>query len=212
MRYTRDESEFDRAVAFVDATFAFALTLLVTTLDIDDPASAFRSVSAFADAVGAQFVTLLIAFAVIAGYWLMHHRMVADFVAIDTRTIVANLCLIAAIVLLPFSTASVGDPAVADLPLPTVLMAVNVAMVAILYTVVWLSAARGGLFDHPPTSPEWRRRVVGGLAPAAVFLVSVPLAYAASPGAAKLFWLSLLVVNPAVGAWSASSRRLSDKP
>ena len=33
-RYRRDDSEFDRAIAFIDATFAVALTLLVTTLDI----------------------------------------------------------------------------------------------------------------------------------------------------------------------------------
>jgi len=33
-RYQRDDAEFDRAIAFIDATFAVALTLLVTTLDI----------------------------------------------------------------------------------------------------------------------------------------------------------------------------------
>ena len=99
MRYSRDESEFDRAVAFIDAAFALALTLLVTSLDIDDRPSAFGSLSSLGDAVGPQFVTFLIAFAVIASYWLQHHRMVARFVAIDVRTIVANLCLVAGIVL-----------------------------------------------------------------------------------------------------------------
>jgi hypothetical protein len=29
-------SSFDRAIAFIDATFALALTLLVTSLEIDD--------------------------------------------------------------------------------------------------------------------------------------------------------------------------------
>ena len=77
MRYSRDESEFDRAVAFIDAAFALALTLLVTSLDIDDRASAFGSLSSLGDAVGPQFVTFLIAFAVIASYWLQHHRMAA---------------------------------------------------------------------------------------------------------------------------------------
>jgi hypothetical protein len=86
MRYSRDESEFDRAIAFVDGTFAVALTLLITTLDIEDRASSFASLSALADAVGPQFITFLVAFAVISGYWLMHHRMVASFVAIDTPT------------------------------------------------------------------------------------------------------------------------------
>jgi hypothetical protein len=43
MRYSHDESEFDRAIAFVDGTFAVALTLLITTLDIEDRASSFAS-------------------------------------------------------------------------------------------------------------------------------------------------------------------------
>jgi uncharacterized membrane protein len=109
------------------------LTLLVTSLDIDNRASSFMNLSALADAVGPQFITFLISFAVIAYYWLRHNRMVANFVAIDVPNIVANLCLIAAVVLLPFSTSSVGDPGVADLPLPTVLMAINVALVSMLY-------------------------------------------------------------------------------
>jgi hypothetical protein len=39
-RYRRNDAEFDRAIAFIDATFAVALTLLVTTLDLkSDPSS-----------------------------------------------------------------------------------------------------------------------------------------------------------------------------
>src|SRR5919199_3991946 len=107
----------------------------------------------------------------------MHHRMVASFVAIDTANIVANLCLIAAVVLLPFSTASVGDPGVADLPLPTVLMAINVAAVSTLHTVVWVMAARDSLLDPKPTPGEWRASVIDSLVPAVVFLASIPLAW-----------------------------------
>jgi TMEM175 potassium channel family protein len=48
------------------------------------------------------------------------------------------------------------------------------------------------------------------LVPAAVFLASVPLAYLASPAIARLAWLSLLVVDPAVGALTARACWLSD--
>jgi len=209
-RYTRDEAEFDRAIAFLDATFAVPLTLLITTLDVRDKPSSFTSVTALGDAIGPQFIAFLVAFAVIAGYWLRHHRMVASWVAIDTSPIAVNLCLVAAVVVLPFSTASVGDPGVADLPLPTVLMAVNIALVSVLYTVVWIVAGRRGLLDHTPTSGEWQESVIGGLVPAGVFLASIPLAYLASPDLARLFWLSLLVVNPAVGAMTARVRRSRD--
>lgn len=206
MRYSRDAGEFDRAIAFVDATFAVALTLLVTTLEVDDVPSSFTSLSALSDAVGAQFITFVIAFAVIATYWLANHRMVANFVAIDTPTIVAQLFLIAAIVLLPFTTASVGDPDVADLPLPTVLMAVSIAAVSALSTVVWVVACRGRLLDHTPTTGEWREMVINGFAPVVVFLASVPIAYLVSPAAARLSWISLLVVNPGVAALTARAR------
>jgi uncharacterized membrane protein len=137
--------------------------------------------------------------------------MVATFVAIDTPTIVAQLFLIVAIVLLPFTTASVGDPDVADLSLPTVLMAVSIAAVSTLHTLVWVVARRGGLLDHAATSGDWREWVLNGLAPAAVFLASVPIAYVVSPGVARLSWFSLLAVQPGVGALAARARRLRDE-
>lgn len=206
MRYSRDISEFDRAIAFIDGTFAVALTLLITTLDIGDKRSAFASLSSLADAVGPQFVAFLIAFAVIAGYWLLHHRMVARFVAVDTQTIVVNLFLVAAVVLLPFSTDSVGDPGVENLVIPTVLMAVNVAVVSSLYTLVWVTASRRALLDHTPDAVERREALVGGLTPAVVFFASVPLAFLVSPGVARLSWLSLLVLNPLLGRLTARDR------
>jgi uncharacterized membrane protein len=203
MRYSRDQSEFDRAIAFIDATFALASTLLVTSLDIDDKAKAFRNLSSLGDAVGSQFITFLIAFAVTASYWLQHHRMVASFVAMDVGTIVANLCLMAGIVLLPFSTAAVGDPSIENLPLPTVLMAVNVAAVSILYTVVWIVAAGRGLIDPPPDAGRRLDMVIRGLTPAVFFLASIPIAYLVSPDAARLFWIALLLVNPVVSRLTA---------
>lgn len=197
MRYSREQSEFDRAVGFIDATFALALTLLITSIDIPNRSKAFTSLSALDAAVGPQFVAFLIAFAVIASYWLAHHRMVASFVAIDNRTLITNLFLIAAVVLLPFSTSSVGDPGVAEFPLPTVLMAINVVVVSVLFTLVWVMAARGGLLDPKPSTEDHVRNVARGLAAAVVFLASVPIAYLAAPDVARAFWISLIVVTPA---------------
>ena len=210
IRYSRDQSEFDRAITFFDATYAVALTLLVMSLDVSDAGSSFKSVSALAHAVGAQFFAFLIAFAVLSGFWLLHYRMVATFVAIDIRTITANLCLIAAVVLLPFSTSAVGDPGVADLPLPTVLMAINVAALSVLHTAVWMMADRGRLLDHTPSDGERFDAMSGGLVPAAVFLASVPIAYLAAPGIARLFWLSVFVINPVMSAVARRHRSPRD--
>lgn len=193
-RYSRDQSEFDRAIGFVDATFALALTLLVTTLDVDHPRIAFSSLGALDDAVGQQLGAFAIAFAVIANYWLLHHRLIASFAAIDNTAIVVNLFLIAAIVLLPFSTNAVGDPGVEDLPLPTVIMAVNVVAASVLHTLVYLVAVRGNLLSTVPSRGEVSYFVVNALASAVVFAASVPVAYRISPTAARITWIGLIPI------------------
>lgn len=199
MRWSRDDSEFDRAIGFLDATFALALTLLVTTLEVDGSAAPWQSLGSLGDEFGAQFVAFAIAFAVIAHYWLVHHRMVASFSAIDSRVIVANLCLIAAVVLIPFSTAAVGDPPTEDLPLPVAGFALNVAAASALSTLVYVLARRHRLLDPRPGAAEFRAYLLASLVPAAVFLASIPIAYAATPDAAKLSWLSLAVLQPLLG-------------
>ena len=110
VRFTRDDAEFDRAIGFIDATYALALTLLVTTLDVANPAEAFEDPGSLFDAVGPQFIAFLIAFAVIANYWLEHHRMISAWGAIDDPAIAANLVLVCAIVLLPSALSPSATP------------------------------------------------------------------------------------------------------
>jgi uncharacterized membrane protein len=198
-RYLRDDSEFDRAIAFIDATFAVALTLLVTTLDIKSDPASWNSVAHFYDAMGSQLVAFAISFVVIALYWVAHYRLVASFAAIDLRLIMLNLFLLAAIVLLPFATESAGDPAVDQLPLPAVVLSVNLAAVSIAFTLIYAIARDRSLLRAEHSQREFRWRIALFLAPGIVFLLSVPIAYAVDPGVARLVWLSLLVVNPILG-------------
>jgi uncharacterized membrane protein len=123
--------------------------------------------------------------------------------------IVANLGLIASVVLIPFSTAAVGDPGLDDLPLPTALLAVNIAATSALHTLVYAMAARRGLFATRPSRGEFNATVLASLAPAAVFLASLPIAYLVTPIAAQLSWLSLIVIGPWVGRRAGAPRGAS---
>ena len=203
-RYSRDQGDFDRAIGFIDATFALALTLLVTTIDVDRPRMAFSSFGTLDDAVGQQLVRA-IAFAVIATYWLRHHRLIASFAAIDNTAILVNLLLIAAIVLLlPFSTNAVGDPGVEDFPLPTVIMAVNVVAASLLYTLVYVVAVRGNLLSTVPSRGEVSYFVVNALASAVVFTTwfrGWPACI--SPTAAQITWIGLLPIGWLLARYTA---------
>lgn len=195
MRYSREESEFDRAIGFFDATFALALTLLVTTLDVSGERSVWESLGSLDDEVGSQFIAFAIAFALIANYWLVHHRLIASFDALDTPVIVANLFLIAAIVLLPFSTEAVGDPEIDDLALPTAVFALDVAAASMMLTIIYWLAWKRDLFRSRPSRAELHANLIASVVPAVIFVVSIPIAYLASATAAKLSWLSLIILN-----------------
>lgn len=206
-RFERDSPEFDRAIYFIEGVFAVALTLLVTGLDVAAKPRVWSSLSALNNEVGLQFVAFVITFAVISSYWLEQHRMVSSLSAIDRRVIIANLFLVAAVVILPFSTKSVGDPGVKNLPLPSAVLAVNVAAVSGLQTLVYVMACRRGLLTSEPSRAEFSAQVASSLTPAAVFLISIPIAYLVTPGAAQLVWLSLFVLNPTVTRWLRTRRR-----
>ena len=136
--------------------------------------------------------------------------LIASFAAIDYTTIVVNLGLIAAIVLLPFSTQAVGNPGVEDLPLPTVIMAVNVVAASALHTLVYAVAVRRNLLSSTPSRGEVSDTVVNGLASAAVFGASVPIAYLISPAAAQITWISLIPISWLLDRYTARWRRATD--
>lgn len=204
-RYKRGDDEFDRAIAFIDATFAVALTLLVTTLDYGTDPGSWDSLGSFYDAAGSQFLIFGISFLVIAGYWLAHYRLIATFKAIDLRFIVINLVLLAAIVILPFTTESAGDPAIDDLPLPTIVLALNVAAVSTAFTLIYVAARRRGLLRDEPAPTTYRWTVTNLLAPTVVFAASIPIAVWASAGWARLSWLLLVPVSAVIGTVSKRS-------
>jgi TMEM175 potassium channel family protein len=79
---------------------------------------------------------------------------VRTLAAVDQPTIIANLVLVASIVVIPFSTNAVGDPGVEDLPLPTAFLAVNIAIASGLHTLVYMLAYRRKLFLVRPSARE----------------------------------------------------------
>lgn len=80
-RYTLDKSqlEFARILAFSDAVFAIAMTLLIVTVDIPTVAPG-NVAKEFAQALANSWLeifTYFLSFAVIGLYWLDHHRLFA---------------------------------------------------------------------------------------------------------------------------------------
>ena len=191
--YERDAVEFSRATAFFDATFALATTLLVTTLDPGP--DGWSSWSALIDAVGNQLLAFGISFAVVAGYWWLNHTFVSSLRGLSPRVIGGIVLEIAFIVLVPFTTEGM---ALGDV-VPTVVYAVNVALVSLTASLLYVLAWKQDLFLVPPERDEFLHDLRAGLITPAVFLASVPVALLVSSNVARWCWIALIPLNMAQG-------------
>lgn len=96
---------FDRLVNFSDAVVAIAITLLVLPLtDLAGDRDAYESVGQFLDENSPVLSAFLISFAVLANYWLIHHRIFEWIDSYDPALAWLNIGWLLFIVLIPFTT------------------------------------------------------------------------------------------------------------
>ncbi len=182
-----NEIEFSRIVAFSDGVFAIAITLLVLAMEIPDQLQG----ESLASALWSQREDMLayaLSFAVIGRFWVVHHRFFGEVTGFDGRLLALNIFYLAWIVLIPFSSEVLGDHGGEAAAI--VLYAANLS--GVVLTGLWMvaDARNAGLTSiDAATHHEQRNR---SLYIAAVFLVSIPVAFVA-PGIATLMWLALFL-------------------
>jgi uncharacterized membrane protein len=204
--YGRDSVEFSRAIAFFDAVYAFAVTLLVVNLD-PPAASDWSSLATLLDSgLEWQLLGFAISFVVIAAFWRVNHRIVAGFRGLSSATIVANLVATAFVVLIPFTTQGISDIDTSDEPLAIALYAVNISCAMLAQSAMYYVALHDGMVAHPLPRRAAVARVLDVLVTPAVFLASIPIAYAFGAAAARYTWALLIVLSPISGM--LASRRI----
>jgi|GEM_PF-866404 len=202
-RFHRDDLEFARAVTFFDAIFAFAVTLLITTVDDFSPA-AWSSLSALEETNGPSLLAFTISFVVVVSFWRANHREVTRFMALDDRILVLNCMVMFGVVLIPFTTEALGK---LDLPLPVAIYAVVISATYLMQFFVVLDADRRGMRGTRMTPRQLRWSIVDAVILPLVFLGSIPVAYLASPHWAQRCWISLAIIFPIVGMLETASAR-----
>jgi len=127
----------NRLEALFDGIFAFAMTLLVTGLVIaplsdSDAAAELPSLVA---AMHHQFLSFLIAFFVLASFWLVHHRQFHYIHTIDPALVRITLFILAFTVLMPFTTNVSGD--YSGVQVAVDLFHANMFILGMLFLIHW---------------------------------------------------------------------------
>ena len=199
---SRDSFEFGREISFFDAVYGFAATLLISNVDAPPP-DAWRSFATLeASGLPTQVLGFALSFTVIAVFWRVNVRLVRRLTGMDGVTTFVNLVATALVILIAFTTQGISDPDSWGLVLPTALYAINIALVAVAQLAVMQVARARGLERTPMTREENALYVVDSLVSPAVFLISVPIAFAYGAHAGRWTWAALLVLGPLSGVIS----------
>ena len=202
--YQRNDLEFARAVTFFDAIFAFAVTLLITTVDDFSP-EAWSSFQALKESNGSSLLAFAISFVVVVSFWRANHHEVTRFTALDGRLIFLNCAVMFGVVLIPFATEALGK--LGDLPLPVAVYAIVISGTFLMQHLVVFVADQRGLRTTKMTRQQRSWEILDAAILPLVFLGSIPLAYLVSPQAAEQSWISLVVIMPLVGMLEQRSEK-----
>lgn len=136
---------YDRLVNFTDAVVAIAATLLI--LPVVEAASQLgnRDADAFLERVVPELVMFVVSFAIIANFWLEHHRLFRLIDKFDTFLIVVNFMWILGIVVMPMPTALIVQGNADDV----------IAVAFYIGTMVVISLMHFVMCNHVRRHPEF---------------------------------------------------------
>ena len=132
----------NRLETMVDGIFAFAMTLLVLGIEVPTipPDEATFAVPAFIANLAPQLIIFVIAFLVLAVFWLEHHRQFHHLRIVDPVVLWLNIAILIFTVLIPFTTDLSGD--YDGIQIAVVLFHVNLLAIGTLFLVHWAYLTR----------------------------------------------------------------------
>lgn len=143
----------ERLVFFSDAVIAIAITLLALELHI--PHGHEKLTFSIVWNQWPSIATFTLSFVNIANFWRMHHNFFRYITGIDERTVVINLAWLFFLVLLPFSTSTLGT--YFGQRVATTMYAANILLITTCQNFIWDYSERSKLIDESESEGLLRR-------------------------------------------------------
>lgn len=196
-----------RIEALTDGIFAFAMTLLVTTLELPTVSGAIPSMDVARILLEnfPGFLHYVIAFAALAGFWVGHHMQFHALRFVDRRMIWLNIALLLFVALVPFSTDLVGD--YPDIALASIIFEANLFVIGGIMYIQWLYATEGRRLVVPEMSDaDISTGVRRNLVLPGVSLTGIVLSLL-GVGGTTLIYVTVPPLLHAAGKWKVQNRK-----
>jgi uncharacterized membrane protein len=181
----------ERLMFFSDAVFAIAITVLVLEIHLPTGVDVAndRQLLSILGGLWTKYFAYLISFWVIGRYWLNHHRKFLYIKRFDYQLLSYNLLLLMVIAFIPFPTEVMSENGNRT---ASIFYATIMALAGLLLTLLWYHATRNhNLIDFHISKQQVWREMVGPLAIAALFLISIGISFL-DAGLVRLFWLLII--------------------
>jgi uncharacterized membrane protein len=182
----------NRIEALTDGVFAFAMTLMVIGLvvpaDIQDASNA--AILEILVVMFPDFFHYVLAFFVLATFWVVHHAQVHRIRHIDSRFLWFNIVALMFVAMVPFSTTLVGD--YPEETYASIVFEANLLLIGLFFAAQWWYASKDQRLVYPDTDVE-RGRVRVLVVPA-VSLFAILLALAGIPWSTAVYMLIPVVM------------------
>jgi uncharacterized membrane protein len=186
-------TEVERIVYFSDAVFAIAITLLVLEIQVPEGLSPTELTAALGE-MWPKYLSYLISFTVIGGYWRAHHRIFHYVKAYDRRLISLNLLFLMCVAFLPFPVSLFGE--YTGQRIAVEIYAGSVAATGLFLGGMWWYATRGRRLIDGDLDPRLIRHVMTErLSPPAIALIVVMITLFFGVAAAAYSLLPLLLIQ-----------------
>lgn len=184
--------EKNRMESLTDGIFAFAMTLLVTSMILPGGTIAHRSSGSALLSLLPEFYHYIIAFFVLAAFWMAHHEQLSRVHHIDHNFLHISIIGLFFVTLVPFSTSFVGDYD-ADV-IATCLFEFNLMILGLIFTLQWLYASR----KHHLISPDYpesgiRQRLYHGMIIPVISLAGIVITVMGFDSSTMIYMTSPLV-------------------
>ncbi|QWF78579.1 TMEM175 family protein [Amycolatopsis sp. CA-230715] len=186
----------ERLSMFVDAVIAIALTLLALELPVPTGDTTDALVGSVVSH-GKEYLAFALSFVVIAAHWRAHHEIFQHVRRPSGRLISLTLAWLFMQVLMPFATRVItADGA---FPPRFSLYAIVQVLASASFALIIQEIRREHLYraDGPP--PVFAQSLLRSICLAAVFAVSVPVAFLTGSTTSYLCWLAAPVVLTVAG-------------
>jgi uncharacterized membrane protein len=183
------ETDTGRTISFSDAVIAIAITLLALDLKVPQlpESSAAAELPSALLGLWPNLFSFVLSFWIIGSYWLAHRRISEVVGAYDRRMQLINLLFLMWVILMPFSTALLGE--YEHQQLPVVIYALHNILTSLTLAWLWRHAARDSSLLEANVDPRVvRQSTFRALIVQSVFLLSIGISFI-SVDVARLSWL-----------------------